>query len=230
MIIDFTASIVTGGGMRARIEALRSSYDPRCEAYFDDILKRRGSAFCDSASGFLLLDSLLQKNRIDRMEVPIVVDENHRPHIDRNDMDFSVSHSEGCAICVLAVGEGANVGCDVQRARNYSPEKMTQLAQTFMSEREFSRFGGSADKSAEFFTAWTRREAFVKRIGKTRDTSIFDNLRSANLSGEFFREGIISACGERYFYSVNTLPGSEAEFSDEPRELCESSETPQKTA
>ena len=215
MVIDFTASIVTAKGLRTRIEALRAFYNPVCGSYFDDILSRRGSAFGDSASGFLLLDSLLQKNGINRMEAPIVINERRRPHIDRDDMDFSVSHSEGCAICVLAVGEGANVGCDVQRARNYTNDKMNVLAKTFMTERELTVFGNSADKTSDFFTAWTRREAFVKRV----ESDIFDNLRTADLKSEHFREGVITACGNRYFYSIN-LPAEAVEIEQPILQTC----------
>ena len=151
--IDFSASIVTGGGMRSRIEELRICYDPRCVDYFEDILKRRGSSFADSASGFMLLDSLFQKNKIDRLKTAILLDTNKRPYIDYPDypnksLDFSVSHSGGCALCVLAVGDGAAVGCDVQHARNYTEEKLSTLAKTFMNTPELSDFEHSPDRSA----------------------------------------------------------------------------------
>lgn len=211
MKIDLTASIVTGGGLRSRIEDLRVFYDPRCVDYFEDILMRRAGAFCDSASGFLLLDSLLQKNRINRLETAILLDPNGRPYIDNEELDFSVSHSGGCALCVLAVGEGASVGCDVQHARGYSEEKLVALAKTFMRDAELREFEDSSDRAAAFFTAWTRREAYVKRVG----SDIFDNLKTADLSGEYFKEGIIYAFGERFFYSVNTLPPEENEEDGE---------------
>ena len=200
--IDFSASVVTGGGMRSRIEDLRICYDPKCVDYFEDILKRRGSSFADSASGFMLLDSLLQKNKIDRLKTAILLDTNKRPYIDDSALDFSVSHSGGCALCVLAMGEHAAVGCDVQHARDYNEEKLSTLARTFMNVSELSELDKANDRAAEFFKAWTRREAYVKRVG----SDIFDNLKNADLSGEYFREGVIYACGERYFYSINTLP------------------------
>ena len=211
--IDFSASIVTGGGLRSRIEELRICYDPRCVDYFEDILKRRGSSFADSASGFMLLDSLLQKNGINRLETAILLDSNGRPYIDDPTLDFSISHSGGCVLCVLAMGGNAAVGCDVQYARDYTEEKLSTLAGTFMNDLELSGFEQASDRSAEFFKAWTRREAYVKRIG----SDIFNNLKTADLSGEYFREGVIYACGERYFYSINTLfpPISDNEKSEE---------------
>lgn len=235
MIVDFSASIVTAGGLRSRVEGLRGLYSELCGPYFDDILSKRGRAFADSACGFLLLDSLLQKHKVSRDELAITLEKNGRPRTNRRDLDFSVSHSEGCAMCVLAVGEGANVGVDVQRERPYSLEKMTELARTFMTAAELADFtapispkhpipliGYNRDmdeyirKSREFYTAWTRRESYTKRIG----SDIFDNLKTAKIQSEHYRDGIITACGERYYYSVcaprEAFEHLENEEADEP--------------
>ena len=233
MIVDFSASIVTGGGIRARVENARSCYAEACAAYFNDILGKRGRAFSDSACGFLLLDSLLQKHKIDRAELEITLDPNGRPRTDRGDLDLSISHSEGCAVCVLAIGEGANVGVDVQRERPYSLEKMLELARAFMNDSEFAEFSAPTSpkrpmplisydrdmedfiqKSREFYTAWTRRESYTKRIG----SDIFANLKTAKIDGEHYRDGVINACGERYYYSI-CAPREAFEEEDEPEEL-----------
>ena len=217
MIVDFGACIVTGGGLRPRIENARTFYAEDCAAYFNDILSKRGKAFADSACGFLLLDSLLQKHKINRSELGIFLDGNGRPRTNFGDLDFSISHSEGCAMCVVAVGEGANVGVDIQRERPYSFEKMIELARAFMNDEEFKAFNNTAAvgktmpissldrsmeafarKNREFYTAWTRRESYTKRIG----SDIFDNLKTAKIDGEFYRDGVITACGERYYYSI----------------------------
>lgn len=234
MIIDFTASIITGGGIRARVESLRSVYSEACGAYFDDILGRRGKSFADSACGFLLLDSLLQKHKADRSELIISVDENGRPHTNRSDLDFSVSHSEGCAMCAVAIGEAASVGVDVQHERPYSLEKMTELARTFMTAEELNEFSEpiaagrtmpmlSTDREMEdfnrrnkqFYTAWTRREAYAKRVG----SDIFENLKTANIRQEHFRDGLISSCGERYYYSICAPEEAFAEPEDDASEV-----------
>lgn len=200
MKIDFTSAFVTGGvSVRSRIEGTRMFYGSGCADYFDELLSRKGEAFRESAAGFLLLDNLLQKNRIDRLSLEIKIGENGRPSTNRPDVDFSISHSEGCAVCALAVGDGASVGVDVQKARDYSPEKMTQLAKTFMSDEELAAFYYSNKKNGDFFTAWTHRESFVKRNG----SDIFENLKNADIRGENFRDGIIFCCGQQYYYSIN---------------------------
>ena len=206
MKIDFSSTIVTEGvGIRNRVEDARMFYSSECEEYFERLLGRKGEAFCESSAGFLLLDGLLQKNKIDRLELVISVDKNGRPHTNRSDVDFSISHSEGCAVCVLAIGENAKVGVDVQRARDYSPEKMTELAKTFMSDEELAAFYYSRKQSKDFYTSWTHREAYAKRVG----SDIFENLKNADLRGEDFKDGIITCCGKQYFYSINIQSFSE---------------------
>ncbi len=241
MIVDFSASIVTGGGVRTRVENARVFYSENCKAYFDDILNKRGKAFADSACGFLLLDSLLQKHKINRLELTITLDENGRPRTNRPDLDFSISHSEGCAACVIALNDNAgcgttDIGVDIQRERPYSLEKMTELASTFMNNDEFREFSELAatgktiplmayDKDMEFFalknkqfyTAWTRRESYAKRVG----SDIFDNLKTASIDSEYFRDGVINACGERYYYSICA---SKEAFEEETEQSAEVNE------
>ena len=75
MKIDFASCIVTGGSyMRARVESAMTNYSEASAPYFRLILSKRKEAFCDSACGFLLLDALLQKNKIDRADIVIAVD------------------------------------------------------------------------------------------------------------------------------------------------------------
>lgn len=127
-MLDLSASLVTGGGMpRTRVENARTFYNSGCAGYFEDMLSKRNDSFFDSACGFLLLDSLLQKNRISRAELIITLDGQGRPRTNLSGLDFSISHSEGCAVCVVEIGEGANVGVDVQRERPYSPKRQMSL-------------------------------------------------------------------------------------------------------
>lgn len=209
MKIDYSACFVTDGGrLRARIESARENYNPLCEGYFNDILSRRKEAFCESACGFLLLDGLLVKNKINRSALIIAHDDKDRPLVTDDSVDFSISHSEGCAFCVLATaehGEKAEVGCDIQLARDYSPEKMSELAKAFMNDNELSEYRNARDKSAMFFGLWTRREAYIKRAG----LDIFGSLKTANLSDGEFIDGIIRASGRNYYYSIS-LPESDA--------------------
>lgn len=209
---DMAACIVSGGeAMRKRVENAMSFYAPS-DGYFLPLLAKSGKAFERSASGFLLLDGLLQKNRINRAELTLTRRENGRPCFEgRDTLDFSISHSGSCAICALAIGAGASVGADVQREKRYDEEKLLELAGAFMGGEDLELFRAAQDKTRAFCTAWTRLESFLKRNGK----SVFTDLRQVNLHGEGFSDGIIIIDGIRYFYSINTARRGEAPVGGE---------------
>ncbi len=201
--IDFSACIVTGGeGLRVRAEEAAGCYSPQ-SGYFDGLFEKEGAAFEESACGFLLLDSMIQSRRLDRSSIRLERAEGGRPFAAYYGLDFSISHSGGCAFCAMAYGKDAKagvIGADIQREREYSDEKMSELAMAFMSEEELDAFRRSADKRAEFFTAWTRREAYTKRLGG----GIFDHLGDSVQLGAAFRGGVISCCGAKYYYCIDT--------------------------
>lgn len=202
MIIDYTACIVSGGaGLIDRIETAAADYSPLCGEYFAYLYGKRGAAFVESACGFLLLDVLLKKNGVDRSEVAIARNSDGRPCvINRTDIDFSISHSEGAAFCCVAIGENARVGADIQRVRTYSREYMEQLARAFMSKSQLESFLVSSDREKYFYTAWTDREAAYKRSGSYH--GVTEESDGAAAQGTF-KNGVITACGNRYYYSIS---------------------------
>lgn len=226
VIIDFTACIVTGGsGLRERLAEAEASYAPESRTgYFSELESKTGRAFAESACGFLLLDSLLQKHRFNRRELVLSRREGERPcFAGRTDLDFSISHSDGCAFCCLEIGEGARIGGDIEHDKRYDESHLSELAMIFMDEEEQAAFYYADDKRKEFYTAWTRREAYIKRTGG----NVFDNLLSekaretgALIRGEQFIDGVICACGERYYYSINSknIPYEKNSRDDEKEE------------
>lgn len=201
--IDFSACVVTGGeGLRERVDAASKCYAPE-SAYFDELFAKNGAAFEESACAFLLLDSMVQSRRTDRSTIKLLRTEKGRPYAEGAGLDFSLSHSDGCAFCALATGADAaigTVGADIQRERDYSDERMSELAMAFMTEEELAAFYYTSDKRAEFFTAWTRREAHAKRIGE----DILDHIGGDGLGAEDFRDGVITCCGAKYYYCIDT--------------------------
>lgn len=205
--IDRSACIVSGGfELKNRIEAARAEYSVLCSEYFEYLFSKagkhgvNGDRFEESACGFLLLDNLLQKNGIDRRSLVIMRDNNGRPCvINRGDIDFSISHSEGAAMCCLAIGADACVGADIQYMREKDPQRIEEPAKYFMQQRELHvlRQSYGQAKKDMFYREWTRRESYYKRCGR-------DDLL---LSG-IFRDGIIRACGREYFHCIS-LPGNE---------------------
>lgn len=203
--VDFSACVVSGNtALKSRIQTAAAQYSDMCGEYFDYLLAKDGKsekAFPESACAFLLLDNLLIKNGVERSGLVIARNPEGRPCvINRNDVDFSVSHSEGAAFCCLALGENAAVGGDIQHVRNYSREYLERLARTFMSKSQLDEFLICPDKTDYFYTAWTKREAEYKRCGSYPGLTAEKDSEPAR---GIFRTGVITACGGRYYYSIS---------------------------
>ncbi len=83
--------------------------------------------------------------------------------IDDKPIAFNVSHSHGMAL--VALGLDRRLGIDVEKLRE-DPEH-DKLARRYFSKVEneqFEKFQG--DRVRAFFATWTRKEAFVKAVGK----------------------------------------------------------------
>lgn len=77
---------------------------------------------------------------------------------------FNMSHSGDVAL--LAVAEDAEVGVDVEHIReNFATE---DIARRFFSRVEVDDFNSlpKEEQVAAFFRCWTRKEAYIKAIGK----------------------------------------------------------------
>ncbi len=78
-------------------------------------------------------------------------------------MSFNLSHSDGLAVC--AVAREGQLGVDVERVRRIVDADA--IVTRFFAAGEARRYAAlaPADRDAAFFSAWTRKEAFVKAIG-----------------------------------------------------------------
>lgn len=86
------------------------------------------------------------------------------PTFDREGLRFNLSHSGGLAL--YAVARGREVGIDLERVRPVAEAE--QIAERFFSARENAalRTCPANLKHEMFFSYWTRREAFVKALGR----------------------------------------------------------------
>ncbi len=108
-------------------------------------------------------------------KVPIFYDAHGKPrcpHPEARDLDFSVSHAGECAI--IALGEAAGVGVDVEEVLDHEPSE-ENLEILFDEEefREWARLSPSARRLA-FTHAWTIKEAVLKARGTGLDGDIHE--------------------------------------------------------
>ena len=111
---------------------------------------------------------------------------------------FNLSHSGEWIL--LAVGEG-KVGCDIERQKHISYEKMGRIVFT---ENELRLIKQARDKMGAFFKLWTKKEALLKCMGKgfhrpaksvdVSGDSFVDGNRKYYLRTVVFADYVISAC------------------------------------
>ena len=79
-------------------------------------------------------------------------------------LNFNLSHSAGLA--VLGVCLGRRIGVDVEAIRDNV--KCEELAERFFSRREVADLFSlpSAERREAFFRCWTRKEAYIKAVGR----------------------------------------------------------------
>ena len=77
---------------------------------------------------------------------------------------FNLSHSD--AFALYAVARGRNIGIDIERVRD--DVAVEQIARRFFSQGEISSLEriDKNKRSELFFQYWTRKEAFLKAMGK----------------------------------------------------------------
>jgi len=94
--------------------------------------------------------------------------EHGKPHLHspaHNDLNFSLSHSGDRLL--IAICHGSEIGVDIEKIQEQS--NPLQLANHFMSREEAQRLARLTDPVAQralFFSLWTRKEAYIKALGK----------------------------------------------------------------
>ncbi|MEW6742822.1 MAG: 4'-phosphopantetheinyl transferase superfamily protein [Planctomycetota bacterium] len=108
--------------------------------------------------------------RVSPFGKPSLADDARQDQRAEHDLRFNLSHSHGLAL--LAVAPGREVGIDIERIR---PEIVAEkLAERFFAPAEVAALRSLPDESqpAGFFNAWSRKEAYVKAVGRGLSLSL----------------------------------------------------------
>jgi len=108
-------------------------------------------------------------------KVPLIRDVHGKPRCplpEAADLDFSISHTDECAI--IALGEAAGIGVDVEEVLNEEPSD-ENLAIIF-NEEEFQEWAALPPlaRRLAFTQAWTIKEAALKAVGAGLDGDIHE--------------------------------------------------------
>ena len=103
---------------------------------------------------------------IEPADVLFIYVEKGKPSLANHRLFFNLSHSHNEAC--IAVSSEAALGVDVEYIRPPTRNTWADLARRFFSSAEIKALSNLPDsmQSEAFFACWTRKEAFVKALGK----------------------------------------------------------------
>jgi len=97
-----------------------------------------------------------------------------KPYVPGAGLTFNLSRSEGLALCAITVA--GQVGVDIERLRPVDDEDA--IVHRYFAPGEMRQYEAvrSPERTAAFFSTWTRKEAFVKAVGSglQRELSSFE--------------------------------------------------------
>ena len=165
----------------------------RANSYISETIRRRYIV----SHGFLriILGAYLNQ---DPSEVRIVSGPYGKPCLEEGQetIQFSMSHSEEQAL--FAFAQKSRIGIDLEKIREIP--NMEQIVKRYFSERENDEFFqlSPRDRPIGFFNGWTRKEAFVKAIGRGMtfplrkiEVSLSPNVRAELLNAEGYPESML---------------------------------------
>jgi phosphopantetheinyl transferase (holo-ACP synthase) len=88
--------------------------------------------------------------------------ENGKPYIENDGVHFSLSHTHGLAVCVVA---DTPVGVDCERIDAKSEADMQKFANRFFVENEINTLKNGGYSPLDFYKIWTGKEAVIKKRG-----------------------------------------------------------------
>lgn len=144
---------------KALYEGGVSLLTPRRKKKIEDLHGEEGKRLSLGA-GLLLRHAFITVAKEDLSE-KIVIGPYGQPVLPDDGLHFSLSHSKNFALCCIADGP---IGCDLEAQRKKLPQVLKRVF-TQKEHAEFSAFTPEEQRQL-FFQIWTRKESFVKWLGR----------------------------------------------------------------
>lgn len=130
----------------------------------------------------------------------IGINEFGKPYLrDYRDAHYNIAHKKRAIVCALS---DQPVGVDIEGVKNFNK----RVAERFFTQNEQDYiFARKRNQELRFAKIWTRKEAYVKRIGKglTIPFNSFDVLKleqnNVLIYTEYVGGYVISVCHSRHF-------------------------------
>ena len=119
----------------------------------------------------------------------ILRNENGKPYIENDGVNFSLSHTTGLAVCAVA---DTPIGVDCERIAPKSKEEIQKFAKRFFVENEIKLLESGDFSPLDFFRVWTAKEATVKKRGTNMSEVKKIDTTKENVIVSFENDYIIS--------------------------------------
>lgn len=133
-----------------------------------DKLKKKPAKKLSIAAGELVRSAIAKEFNIATDDIRFRVDKNGKPYTDSAPVHFSISHSKNIAVCAIS---DKPVGIDIEFVKDVNLNIAKRLFAPDELQYVFEKWDLSKHR---FFEIWTRKEAYVKLIGK--GVSYFPNF------------------------------------------------------
>ena len=142
---------------------------------YDENLSPRERRTLEHDIAYDLLFNMLEKHF--GITSPVILKaENGKPYISNEGVYFSISHTEGLAVCVVA---DCLVGVDCEKLVSKSDTEIEKFAKRFFVENEYNLIKSGGFSSVDFFKVWTGKEATIKKRG-----SNMSDLKNIDITSE----------------------------------------------
>lgn len=139
--------------------ALYYRSDEKRKAKVDRLRKRPGKKL-SVAAGELVRNAIAKELNMDAKDLRFRTSKSGKPYAENAKIQFSISHSGDIAVCALS---DKPVGIDIEQIREVNVNVARRL---FTPDEQIYVFEKWTQVRERFFEVWTRKEAYVKMLGK----------------------------------------------------------------
>lgn len=125
-----------------------------------DKLRKKPAKKLSIAAGELVRQAIAKEFNIDPCEIRFRIDKNGKPYTESAPVHFSISHSKNIAVCAIS---DKPVGIDIEFIRDVNLNIAKRQFAPDEARYVFEKWDLSKRR---FFEVWTRKEAYVKLLGK----------------------------------------------------------------
>ena len=125
-----------------------------------DRLRKRPAKRLSIAAGELVRNAISKEFNIDAKDIRFRTEKSGKPYVENVKVEFSISHSGNIAVCAIS---DKPVGIDIELVKDVNINAAKRLFTTDEQNYVFEKWAFAKQR---FFEVWTRKEAYVKMLGK----------------------------------------------------------------